>query len=140
MYYILIFATITLWFNLGQAQFITYDDVQKITCEQGVQSFTMDLENQVLKGVLKDQKHTYDLTNQNTNLPAQNIELMVNFLESGLDIWGGVVVTTDQETSFGTLGLLVDKPLTQAQQEMWVIYVEAMTGYQINLKMNCLFE
>lgn len=71
--------------------------------------------------------------------PDGDVQFFMNFLESGYDIFGSVVVSDDQST-FGTLGILSLDFTADPNETNYIVYIEAMTGNEIVKEMNCTFQ
>ena len=122
----------------------TYAQVTEALCQGDKGHIAMNLETQELTGQFSanGRAMTLDFAPLKGEAPEYKVELIRDFLSSGYDLLGGVVVatkTSDGE-SFGTYAIVLDKNLTNPElQDMTVVYVEAMTGWQANMEMACSF-
>lgn len=120
----------------------SYININEVNCTGDEGSIQMNLVTQTLQGDFQSNGRSLELSFalMQQQGPDFKVELIRDFLESGYDLLGSPVVSKDQ-TSFGTYAVVLDKKLeTPNSQQMFVVYVEAMTGWQTNMKMNCSFK
>lgn len=128
-----------------------YKDISSVACVDSAQSYRLvvDMSQKIIEGFIGDlQNGEFDLTNDFRSMGVENdlvegleqdVEIITNFMDSGLNVLSGLVLAKDQK-SFGTLGLVLDKPLDKSlQQPMVAFYLEAMTGRTVQLNMQCTF-
>lgn len=119
-----------------------YEGVNSVACEGENGTFNASVEEQTLTGVFTDGETTlsfsFEPLSQEEELDVE-VGLIINLFESGYDLFGGVVVSDDFST-FGTLGVFLDKALGETLSEYEIVYIEAMTGTAISVPMMCSFE
>ena len=121
----------------------SFVEVKRAECTSDKGFIKMDLEAQELTGKIPfEDGRILELSFEKLKGedPDYKVSLYRNFLESGLDILGGPVVSSDEE-SFGTYSIVLNKMKDPTgTQEMTVSYLEAMTGFESSLLMTCHFE
>jgi len=119
----------------------SYAKVGQAHCSKASGEFIqLNLQDQTLTGRLEMDSASSNLSNADIKQgnPDVRVELIRDWFESGFDVLGGVVTG---ENAFGTYVILLDRPLeTASSQEMTILYVEAMTGRQVETKMSCEFR
>ncbi len=135
---ILLLSPLALATEIGDS----YTNVTKVSCSGTEGEITMNVESQELTGQFKANGRAMELSFAplKGQSPEYQVGVMQDFLGSGYDVLGSVVMAVEVE-SFGTYGLVLDKKLTNPDsQEMTVFYMEAMTGWQADMLMTCSFS
>ena len=131
-------------FSYAQSIGETYQDVNSVSCVGENGNLNLDIDARTLSGTLtdgdEDIEFSYEILAQDPEA-AEGLEfgLIINFLESGIDLMGGPVVDSEL-TTFGYYAVALEKELGVGDDVYSIVYVEAMTGAQIIVPMNCTFE
>lgn len=122
----------------------SYLNVKSASCSGSIGDITLNVMAQELEGRLSDQGRSFEFTFERLKQEPDadyKVGVIFNFLDSGYDLLGAQVTTVGEDEdsfSFGTYAIVLDKKILPSQ-EMTVIYVEAMTGWQSTSTMNCNF-
>lgn len=120
----------------------TYLQVTRANCIGSGGQIDMDLQSQELSGVIEGdgRRLILDFARIKQEAPEIKVEVMRDFVDSGIDFLGSPVGTEGEDT-LGAFAIALDKPLSKSRrQTMTVIYVESMTGWQLNAEMDCTFK
>jgi hypothetical protein len=140
--FIFLTAILTCSMSFAEGFGQSYEGVNSAVCEGENGNLNVNVSDQRLTGVFTDGETTiafsFEPLAEEYGEEAP-VGLMINFLESGFDLFGGIVVSDDFST-FGTLAVVLEKDLIDGASEYDIIYVEAMTGTAISVPMTCVFE
>lgn len=120
----------------------TYLQVTRANCSSSSGNISMDLQSQELRGEITGGGRTLalDFAPIKQEAPEIKVEVIRDFLDSGYDFLGSPVATAGEDT-LGTYAIALDKPLSSSpNQAMTVVYIEAMTGWQLTAEMACSFK
>ena len=134
-------------FSYAQSVGDTYQGIKSVSCEGEKGSLKLDIQAQTLTGLLINGESIIEFSNEllieeaeeTGDFEGLEVGLLLNFLESGIDLIGGPVVSADL-TTFGTYAVVLETELDSGQGDYSVVYVEAMTGAQILAPMTCVFR
>lgn len=120
----------------------TYENVNVMTCESEHGSVNANVSDQTFTATLISGDTSFEFSFEPISQEPEidlEVGLMLNFLESGYDLFGSAVVSTDFST-FGTLAAVLEKNLEEGSSEYKIIYIEALMGAQFVFPMSCTFE